>query len=127
MLATKIGLLFYNGKILEELEPYRDARVFSVSSLLGGESFAGQTIGTNIYIVSTVVPLREHLLPHEYAHVLQWRKHGTVGFAVRYAWEFISNYVRLSLSGFTGDKRMEAYRQISFEIEASKFDSPPES
>jgi hypothetical protein len=53
----------------------------------------------------------EHLARHEAVHVEQWRRHGVVGFLVRY----IGPYLRWRLRRHG---HWDAYRHIPFEIEA---------
>ncbi|MFA5626205.1 MAG: hypothetical protein WC965_01855 [Thiohalomonadaceae bacterium] len=116
MLATKIGKFLYRNKVTEK-RTHRDAELWVVSSILGGAQFGGQTIGECIF----ALPLEANdpdIMRHEYIHVKQWRRLGSIGFPVRYFWEFISNYLKLVFSGYKGDKRMEAYRNISLEKEA---------
>jgi hypothetical protein len=51
------------------------------------------------------------LLRHELEHVVQWRRHGVVGFSVRY----LGPYLRWRLRRYS---HWAAYRRIPFEIEA---------
>ncbi len=51
------------------------------------------------------------LLRHELVHVRQWRRHGAVGFLVRY----LGPYLGWRLRGYP---HKAAYRRIPFEIEA---------
>jgi hypothetical protein len=53
----------------------------------------------------------QYLLRHELVHVRQWRRHGVLGFSVRYAGAYA--VWRLRLKGHAG-----AYRRIPLEIEA---------
>ena len=70
----------------------------------------GITIGSTI-IVRQGHESSQYLLRHEQVHVRQWRRHGVVGFGVRY----FSSYAvwRLRLKGHKG-----AYHRIPLEIEA---------
>lgn len=52
-----------------------------------------------------------YLIRHELVHVRQWRRHGVVGFSVRY----LADYLRHRLRGYG---HWAAYRRIRFEIEA---------
>lgn len=52
-----------------------------------------------------------YLLRHEQVHVRQWRRYGTVGFALRYLGSYL--LWRLRRKGHKG-----AYRRIPLEIEA---------
>lgn len=52
-----------------------------------------------------------HLLRHEQVHVRQWRRHGVVGFAVRYLGSYALWRVR-------GKGHRGAYLRIPLEIEA---------
>jgi hypothetical protein len=52
-----------------------------------------------------------YLLRHELVHVRQWRRHGVIGFLVRYLGAYAAG--RLRRKGHTG-----AYLRIPFEIEA---------
>jgi hypothetical protein len=51
------------------------------------------------------------LIRHELAHVAQWRRHGWVGFLVRY----LGDYLMVRAAGFSHDT---AYRAIRLEREA---------
>ena len=68
------------------------------------------TLG-NTVIVRAGFEGSAQLLRHELVHVRQWRRHGVLGFGLRY----VGNYVkwRLRRKGHRG-----AYLRIPFEIEA---------
>lgn len=74
------------------------------------------TLGRTIYVSPRMLerpPVAlERLLRHELAHVAQVNRLGLPVFLVRYVYEFGRNLWRLRSAG-------EAYRQISFEREAS--------
>ena len=53
------------------------------------------------------------LLAHELTHVVQWRRHGPIGFFTRY----LSDYLHARLRGLS---HAAAYRQIPAEEEARK-------
>jgi hypothetical protein len=57
------------------------------------------------------VETSEYLLRHEAVHVRQWRRHGPLGFPVRYAGSYV--LWRLRRKGHQG-----AYLRIPFEVEA---------
>lgn len=73
--------------------------------------------GFDAITIGPVISVRTHrassrlLLRHEQVHVLQWRRHGLVGFAVRYGASYLG--WRLRRKGHLG-----AYRRVPFEIEA---------
>jgi hypothetical protein len=73
--------------------------------------------GSDAITIGSVISVREaskdspYLLRHELVHVRQWRRHGAVGFALRYA----GDYLRHRLRGYG---HWGAYRRIGFEIEA---------
>ena len=73
---------------------------------------AGITLGRRIYLAPN---LREEqvgrFVAHELAHVRQIARHGLLGFYWRYLLEYLRNRRRGMSSG-------EAYRAISFEMEA---------
>lgn len=71
---------------------------------------AGITLG-NLVIVRNGLAADQHLLRHELVHVRQWRRHGAIGFLVRY----LGSYAvwRLRRKGHDG-----AYRRIPLEVEA---------
>ena len=52
-----------------------------------------------------------YLLRHEHVHVRQWRRHGAVGFLVRYLVPYATQRLR-------GRSHRSAYLRIPFEIEA---------
>ena len=54
----------------------------------------------------------EALARHEAVHVRQFRRHGVVGFLVRY----VTSYLRLRLAGWP---HVGAYRRIPLEVEAA--------
>ena len=54
----------------------------------------------------------EHLARHEAAHVRQWRRHGALGFLVRY----VGSYLRLRWACWP---HVAAYRRIPLEVEAA--------
>lgn len=56
-------------------------------------------------------PAGVELIAHELTHVVQYRRHGYVGFTLRYGWSFLTNLLRGA--GFA-----EAYENIPFEVEA---------
>jgi hypothetical protein len=78
----------------------------------GGPVPAGST---GITLGSLVIVRRGHvsdyLLRHEQVHVRQWRRHGAVGFPVRYVGSYLM--WRLRRKGHRG-----AYLRIPMEIEA---------
>lgn len=117
MLATKIGKMLYRGRKIDG-GPFRDAELWVVSSIIGGD-FAGQAIGECIFVLPEYAE-SDVVLRHEYIHVKQWRRLGSFGFAIRYGWEFVKNYLELLTSGYQGDRAREAYLRISLEKEAGK-------
>jgi hypothetical protein len=70
---------------------------------------AGITFGS-LVICRAATP-SAHLLRHEAVHVLQWRRHGIVGFLRRY----LVAYARGRLAGWG---HRGAYRRIHLEVEA---------
>ena len=52
-----------------------------------------------------------YLIRHELVHVRQWRRHGVIGFGVRYLGDYLRQRLR-------GRGHWAAYRRIRFEIEA---------
>lgn len=54
----------------------------------------------------------QRLLRHELVHVEQWRRHGVVGFLVRYLGSYMVWRLR-------GRGHWDAYRRIPFEVQAS--------
>lgn len=113
--ASKIGLWLYRNRITAPGVQYMDATVYMVNGIIGGNNFVGQAIGNNIFIS---IPPDEWLLRHEYAHVLQWRRFGGLGFLIRYGWGFLHEYIMLLGDDSVENKRFEAYRRIPLEIEA---------
>lgn len=80
-----------------------------------GRGVIAITLGRRIYLGSAVAQRSsaylERLMRHELAHVRQVNRHGLVVFLIRYVAEF----VRLLWRHRSFD---EAYRNISFEVEA---------
>jgi hypothetical protein len=72
--------------------------------------FAGITIGS-LVIVRDRDAATPALVRHELVHVRQWKRHGPIGFVVRY----LGSYLRWRLRGVG---HLGAYRRIPFEIEA---------
>lgn len=70
----------------------------------------GITFGS-LVIVREAAQHSAYLLRHEQVHVRQWRRHGHVGFAARYAGAYV--VWRLRRKGHRG-----AYLRIPLEIEA---------
>lgn len=73
------------------------------------------TLGRRIYLSGKAVARSsaylERLLRHELAHVRQVNRHGLIVFLVRYIAEFVRLFLR--------ERSIhEAYRRISFEVEA---------
>ncbi len=75
-------------------------------------------LGAAAITVGPLVSLRhqaagdQRLLRHELVHVEQWRRHGVVGFLVRY----LGSY---GVWRLRGHGHWDAYRRIPFEIQAS--------
>lgn len=69
----------------------------------------GITIGRLVIVrVGRATP---YLLRHEHVHVRQWRRHGAVGFLVRYLLPYAAQRL-------LGRSHRSAYLRIPFEIEA---------
>lgn len=74
---------------------------------------AGITIGRRIYLAGSVTQQQvERFLRHELTHVRQINRVGLIPFY----WRYLVEYVRNRRSGMTA---AEAYRNISYEIEAA--------
>ena len=74
---------------------------------------AGITLGRRIYLDDAVSPRNlERFLRHELAHV---RQIGRVGFFIFY-WRYVTEYIAHRRRGLSSS---EAYRSISFEVEAT--------
>jgi hypothetical protein len=92
-------------------EPDRDrAKVVPVRFVPPG--FVGITIGSRIFLKKGHEQ-KQQLLAHELVHVRQWRELGALRFLSRYLSEYVRGIVRLR-------KVHEAYRAISFEVEARR-------
>ena len=81
--------------------------------LIGGPvppGAAAITIG-RVVSVRTRAAADERLAIHEAHHVRQWRRHGIVGFLVRY----LGSYLGWRLRGYP---HWAAYRRIPLEVEA---------
>lgn len=65
--------------------------------------FAAITLGSHVF-VRKGTEITRALLAHEFTHVLQWHRYGTIGFLFRYGWTWIRD-------GFS-------YRRIDLEEEA---------
>ena len=71
---------------------------------------SGITLGS-LVIVRAGSEGSQYLLRHEHVHVRQWRRHGVIGFSVRYLGAYL--LWRTRLKGHRG-----AYLRIPMEIEA---------
>ena len=78
---------------------------------------SGITLGDDVYVRSEFfdargdIPIR--LVAHEVAHVVQFRRDGTLPFLMRYVWDYSSGLAR----GLTD---RDAYLAIGYEIEARR-------
>jgi uncharacterized protein DUF4157 len=73
---------------------------------------AAITLGRRVYVAAGIAESElEHLMRHELVHVRQIARLG----ALRFYWRYIAEYISLRRSGFSSG---DAYRNISFEIEA---------
>lgn len=68
------------------------------------------TLGSLIVLRAGVQP-SPYLIRHELVHVRQWRRHGVMGFAVRYLGAYLRSRAR-------GDSHRIAYLRIPLEVEA---------
>lgn len=68
------------------------------------------TLGSTVF-VRRGVELTPRLRRHEYEHVLQFARHGRVGFMLRY----VADYLRWRLRG---RGHWAAYRRLRFEVQA---------
>lgn len=70
------------------------------------------TLGRRIYVAATVAEDElEALVRHELVHVRQIARLGLI----RFYWRYVNEYITLRRSGLPA---AEAYRRISFEVEA---------
>jgi hypothetical protein len=80
-----------------------------------GREVIGITLGRTIYVsekyVTDSAAKVERLLRHELVHVQQVNRLGVL----RFLWRYVAEYVRNLRSGMPSG---EAYRKISFEVEA---------
>lgn len=83
----------------------------------------GITFGRRIFIWPELINFDPHkkgiscqLAAHEATHVIQYHKHGLVGFLYKYLKNYWKNLQTKPIWDL--DARQEAYRQIEFEIEA---------
>jgi hypothetical protein len=79
---------------------------------------AGITLGRRIYLDATVPPRNlDRFLRHELAHVRQINRVGLI----RFYWRYLLEYFQLRRRGLSSS---EAYRNISFEMEAVAAEEP---
>ena len=71
----------------------------------------GIVLFKTIYYRQKSIYVSDRLRWHEEKHVEQQEKEGSLIFKVKYVYEFVVNYIRYR-------KFWQAYRNISFEIEA---------
>lgn len=84
----------------------------------------GITIGKHIFLAPELITLNQDnrkLLPknlaiHEIVHVLQYRREGFFRFLLKYLTDYWRNLQKKR--DWSAISRLEAYREISFEIEA---------
>ncbi len=89
----------------------------------------GITLGKYVFLKPSLIWLNERkqicapkwLIAHEYAHVLQYRKLGTMKFLLTYFRDFWRGLKRFEKWDFNA--RLEAYLEISHEIEARHFEN----
>ena len=80
---------------------------------------AAITLGRRVYFAPDLPPQKiERFLRHELVHVRQIARLGLV----RFYWQYVVEYIRLRRRGMNN---AEAYRNISFEIEAAAAEIPP--
>ena len=76
-------------------------------------NIVGITLGRRIYLSPRVSQQQvERFLKHELAHVRQIARLGLI----RFYWQYLVEYIRLRRRGMSSS---EAYRNISFEMEAA--------
>ncbi len=89
----------------------------------------GITFGTYVFLQPSLIWLNERkqicapkwLIAHEYAHVLQYRRLGTIKFLFSYFRDFrrgLKNHKKWDFNA-----RVEAYLEIPHEIEARRFEN----
>lgn len=108
---------------LPDIEIYIKRGAGIITRLLAVE---GITIGRHIFIKPSVARHRskdsfsigKNLLAHELTHVLQYQKLGFFGFLIDYLKEYFSGLKRKKK--WNSRARMEAYWEISHEVEARK-------
>lgn len=114
---------FCDGSLqLPEVEIYIRNGARIVTALIGVD---GITLGRHIFIRPSKVrrtlsgnpKLEPSLLAHEVTHVIQYQKLGFIRFLKGYLNEYIHG---IRKSGIGGKSRMEAYFNISHEIEARR-------
>lgn len=88
----------------------------------------GITFGSYVFLQPSLIWKNEQnqlcapqwLIAHEFAHVLQYRKFGTIKFLFTYFRDFRMKLKRKKKWDF--DSRLEAYLEIPHEIEARRFE-----
>ena len=88
----------------------------------------GITFGKYVFLQPTLIWENERrqicapkwLIAHEYAHVLQYRKLGTIKFLLTYFRDFLRGLKRFEKWDFNA--RLESYLEIPHEIEARRFE-----
>lgn len=120
MLATKLGKLLYANRVIAvgvatnaegEALP-----IWHVTKLMTPLASDAMTYGELILVVTPEID--SALLNHETTHVKQWRRYGTLGFMLRYYWQFLRELSKLILAGNYDNLIYKAYYNITLEGEA---------
>ena len=106
---------------LPEIEIYCSRGANLVTKIAGVH---GITLGRFVFIKPELMRradtrrlfITKNLLAHEATHVVQYQKLGAIRFLYRYFKSYFSNLRRYKARNF--EARMQAYRNIPFEIEA---------
>jgi hypothetical protein len=81
--------------------------------------FGATTLGATIYVAGGYLSAHHHA--HEFCHVLQWRKHGRVGFLLRYEGEMAWRPVQQLAGGNWRSTIKAAHKRHSLERRAELF------
>ena len=123
---------FTNDFFRTEFEKLPDVKIYAkrgAGFLTRTLNVHGITFGSYVFLKPSLVWQNEHkqicapkwLIAHELAHVLQYRKLGTIKFFYTYFKSFWTALKRKKKWDF--DARFEAYMEIPHEIEARRFES----
>ena len=115
MFATRIGKLLHSNRVTH-ISHVDDITIWFVDRIMSPIKPGAMTAGN--LILSTGDFLDPNVLRHELEHVDQWRRYGSVGFALRYGAQFVWELVKLAAKFDFRNITFYAYYNMPLEREA---------